>query len=276
VLVTVTATDAAGHSTTTTVDCPVATPAKIVVGARSADLTFAQVNAAIGPVMVTRIFFSGALPATYTRQGIPAGVKLVISYKTPDTNVAAYAASIPAGEDVEICYHHEPEADYTAGSVFVAEFDRQAATIHAANPAIPVAYIAGMFQYRPGQHGYDGSYIPTKADRHYADSYLPTAALIVPAQSEPTLTRFRSLLAAAGKTWDGLTEYGRGVIRSGASFDQAVADARVQAIQADATWLPTTTCRLWSYWYTTDLASGDQWRFTDSASISAWRAVANR
>lgn len=246
----------------------------LLIGARAQDESFATVNSQTGPVKVTRLFYSGSLPKTFDRQGIPAGVKLIISYKTPDTGVAAYAKSIPAGQDVELAYHHEPEADYPSGATFVAEFNRQAGLIHAANRNIPVAFIAGMYQYKSGLNGYDGSYIPTTQDRSYADSYLPTAASIVPAQAEVRLTRYRALLAAKGKTWDGFTEYGRGVIRGGAAFDQAVATKRANIIPVDAQWMATTKARVWAYWYTTDLASGDQWRFTDTASSNAWRAVA--
>ena len=246
----------------------------IFIGARAQDESFATVNSQTGPVKVTRLFYSGSLPKTFNRQGIPAGVKLIISYKTPDTGVAAYAKSIPAGQDVELAYHHEPEGDYPSGATFVAEFNRQAGLIHAANRAIPVAFIAGMYQYKSGLHGYDGSFIPTAQDRSYADSYLPTAALIVPAQTEVRLTRYRALLASKGKTWDGFTEYGRGVIRDGAAFDQAVATKRASVIPIDAQWLATTQARVWAYWYTTDLGSGDQWRFTDAASLNAWRTVA--
>ena len=133
-----------------------------------------------------------------------------------------------------------------------------------------------MYAYKTGGPGYSGSFIPTKQDLNYSDSYLPTAASIVPAQSEPRLTRFRQLLASKHQAWNGFTEYGRGVIRAGASFDPAVAAARAKVIAADAAWLPTTTASVWSYWYTTDLASGDQWRFTDAASLAAWRAAATR
>lgn len=249
-------------------------PRPLLVGARAADVSFATMATETGSVKVTRLFYSGALPTTYSRQGIPTGVKLIISYKTPDTNVSAYVKSIPAGQDVEVCWHHEPEADFTTGALFTSVFDKQANLIHAANSKIPVAFIAGMYQYATAGHGYSGSFIPTKQDRNYADSYLPTARTIVPAATEPRLTRYRALLAAKGKAWDGFTEYGRGVIRKGAAFDPAVAAARAQTIKVDAAWLPTTTARVWAYWFSTDLASGDQWRFTDAGSMTAWRAAA--
>ena len=251
-------------------------PRLLLVGARAADVPFATVATQTGSVKVTRLFYSGALPTTYTRQGIPAGVKLIISYKTPNTNVSAYARSIPTGQDVELCWHHEPEADFTTGAEFTSVFDRQADLIHSANAKIPVAFIAGMYQYATAGHGFSGSFIPTKQDRSYADSYLPTSRTIVPAKTEVRLTRYRALLAAKGKIWDGFTEYGRGVIRQGAAFDPAVAAARAKTISADAAWLPTTTARVWAYWFSTDLASGDQWRFTDAASMTAWRTAALR
>jgi hypothetical protein len=254
----------------------------LLVGARSADISFATMNSQIGPVKVTRVFYSGALPAKFAQGNIGSGVKIIVSYKTPSSNTALYVKSIPAGVNVEMVFHHEPEADYgstpaVAGATFVKAFDAEATVIHVANPNMRVAFIGGAYQYRGqpgGSMGLGGDFIPDKADDFYLDSYQ--RATIVPAQDDPGVQNFIHELTNKGHLFDGFTEYGRGVIASGATFNTAVATARANVISVDAKYLATLPgVDVWAYWFTTDKASGDQWRFTDAASISAWSVVEN-
>ena len=252
----------------------------LLVGARSADISFAAMNSQIGPVKVTRVFYSGALPAKFAQGSIGSGVKIIVSYKTPSSNTAAYVKSIPAGVNVEMVFHHEPEADYgstpaVAGATFVKAFDAEATVIHGANPNTRVAFIGGAYQYRGypgGAMGVGGYFIPNKADDFYLDSYQRTK--IVPAQNDPGVQNFIQTLTKKGHLFDGFTEYGRGVIASGTTFNAAVATARAKVISLDAKYLATLPgVDVWAYWFTTDKASADQWRFTDAASINAWQVV---
>lgn len=254
----------------------------LLVGARSSDTSFASMNTLIGPIAVTRAFYPGTLPATFKQGGVSNGVKIIVSYKTASANTAKYVKSIPAGANVELVFHHEPEGagDYSgvasvAGATFVRAFDAEAAIIHGANPTARIAFAAGGYQYQGGHggsRGIGGSFIPSHADAYYLDSYQRTT--IIPAQTDPRVQNYLHELAKKGHQFNGFTEYGRGVIASGAGFNPAVAKARANVIRLDATYLATLpSVNVWTYWFTTDKASGDQWRFTDAASISAWKTV---
>lgn len=258
------------------------TARKLLVGARAADMSFTSMNSLIGPVKVTRAFYSGGLPTKFSAGNVTPGVKIIVSYKAKSANTAAYVKSIPAGTNVSITYHHEPEGptDYAgtaavAGATFVKEFDAEAAVIHQANPLIRVAFIAGTYQYQGGassSRGIGGHFIPKLADDFYGDSYQRTT--LTPAQKDPRVQNYMKELAAKGKNFNGFTEYGRGVIASGGSYSQTVANARIAVMKADAIYLATLpNVDVWSYWYTTDIASGDQWRFTDTGSINTWLAI---
>ena len=264
---------------------PSAAPAangSLLVGARSSDTSFVSMNTLIGPIAVTRAFYPGTLPATFNQGGVSNGVKIIVSYKTASANTAKYVKSIPASANVELVFHHEPEGagDYSgvasvAGANFVRAFDAEAAIIHAANPRARIAFAAGGYQYQGGHggsRGIGGSFIPSRADAYYLDSYQRTT--IIPAQADPRVQNYIHELAKKGHKFNGFTEYGRGVIAKGSGFNQAVATARASVIRLDATYLATLpSVNVWTYWFTTDKASGDQWRFTDAASISAWRTV---
>jgi len=252
-----------------------ATATRLFVGARANDIPFSTADQTIGPIAITRLFYPGELPATYTREDIPAGVKLIVSYKTASANTASYAASMPALDGTVIVYHHEPEGDYPSGAAFVSEFDSQAAVIHAANFLALVGFVAAGYQYTGGKTssaGIGGSYIPSTADRYYEDSYQ--RSVIGPASKDIRVTNYLKELSRKGRHFDGFPEYGRGVIPAGGTFDAKVAADRSKVIPVDAAWLRSMGASAWLYWYTTDRATGDQWRFTDAASIKAWRAEA--
>jgi hypothetical protein len=209
------------------------TTRNLLVGARSADTTFTSMNSLIGPVKVTRAFYPGALPTKFTYGGVTTGVKIIVSYKSPSSNTALYVKSIPAGVNVEMAFHHEPEGptDYagdaaTGGAAFVKAFNAEATVIHNANPLMRVAFIAGTYQYRGGvnsSRGIGGYFIPSLADDFYGDSYQRST--MTPAQNDPRVQNFIKELAKKGHTFNGFTEYGRGVIASGSGYNQTVATA---------------------------------------------------
>lgn len=248
----------------------------MLVGARVNDISWSQATNEIGSLKVTRLFYD-TLPTTFSREGIPLGVTLIVSYKTQNTNVASYVSSIPSNQAVQLVYHHEPEGDYTSGSTFVSQFNAQEQIAHQANPTVPFAFIAGGYQYgAPGRNGYDGSFIPPNADRYYLDSYQrgTAASPIQPASQDPSVQRYITLLNQRGKLFNGFTEYGRGVVPQGGTLTDAMVQQRVNVFSADDNYLHNLPgVQVWSYWYTTDLASGDQWRLTDSTSQHAWRNI---
>jgi hypothetical protein len=232
----------------------------------------------IGNPRVTRLFYR-QLPNSFSRQRVPEGVLLIVSYKQPTTNVASYVRSIPADEDVQLVFHHEAEADYASGSAFVSQFNAQEQLAHSANPRIPFAFVGGGFGYRQGQPGYDGSFIPPKADAYYLDSYQRGDGWspLRPAEQDPTVQRFRSLLAAKGHQFNGFTEYGRGAVDRSHPLTRDLVHQRMHVFAADEKYLRSLpNVQVWAYWDTTDRASGTQWRLTDSKSQSAWRAIVNR
>jgi hypothetical protein len=262
----------------------------MLVGARVQDIGWTQANNEVGPIKVTRLFYSGTLPTKFTRYGVPAGIRLIVSYKKGSANTAAYVKSIPAGNDVQLCYHHECEGpdDYagdaaTGGAQFVREFNAEHAAIKAANPAIALVMIAGSYQYSGGKtssRGIGGHFMPDKADKFYLDSYQRGGAdsswnPIQPASQDKAIVNYLSELAKKGRQWNGFTEYGRGVGVNGAAVSSADIRRRIDVFDADRRWLAARSgINVWAYWYTTDLASGDQWRLRDAASQRAWANVA--
>ena len=261
----------------------------IFVGARVKDVSWSRATGELGPIAATRLFYPGALPATFNRGGIPNGVRLIVSYKSASSYTASYVRSIPADADVQVCYHHECEGagDYaggaaTAGAQFVKEFSAQHDAIKAANPAIPVVMIGGSYQYNGGRNssrGIGGHFLPIKADQFYLDTYQRGGAdsswnPIQPASQDKGVLNFIKEVESLGRRFNGFTEYGRGVGVYGGPVSAADARRRIEVFAADNIWLRGRRgVNAWCYWYTTDMASGDQWRLLDSASQDAWARV---
>lgn len=253
---------------------------RLLVGARVQDISWDQAVAEIGQPKVTRLFYR-QLPKTYTRGVLPKGVLLIVSFKDPVTNVKSYVSSIPAGELVQMAFHHESEKDYgvDGGPKYLAEFATARSNVKAANPDMPVAKIAGGYQYgSPKRNGWDGSYIPPNADRYYMDTYQRGPGLTA-AEATPSVQRYLKLLTDMGKDFNGFTEYGRGAIPFGQSLDPSIPAQREALFPIDAAWLLSLPAvQVWCYWYTTDGADPnnprpDQWRMLDERSQAAWRAL---
>lgn len=247
--------------------------AGLTVGARLRDVSYTVGNAQIGPVRVTRNFFEPgeALPPVWVAPaGWPADTVWIVSYKDEnDPNLGSFSQSLHAQGGL-LGWHHEPEADFPTGAVFVAKWKAQQAIVKAAAPDLPFGMIAGAFKYAKGNSGADGSFIPDGADFYALDTYLVGAASGVnklqPLATEP---RFQ--------TWYGyvkdrpgfkaITEYGRGL----ADTNQWDAQ-RAALFPVDQAYLQQEGFRYWLLWYTSGGASKN-WRFTDAASQAAWRAV---
>jgi hypothetical protein len=125
--VTVTATDLAGNTATATVTFTVTAP--VLFGSSvNATTDLDRWKQTTGrPLPVVRVFFTGALPATWAASpllaALPVGTVVVVSFKsgTPAA-VQAFLASRPPGQAVYACYYHEPEDDIEAGTLALADF----------------------------------------------------------------------------------------------------------------------------------------------------------
>lgn len=139
-------------------------------------------NNTIGPSQVDKEFYSGQLPANYANSNcanLPTNVTCVEAYKTASANTASFVQSIPAGRQVIIVYHQEPEGDYSSGSQFVSEFESEANVVHSnttdANRAnVFMADDSSGYNYGNGRVGADCSYtVPNKyADLYFMDHYM--------------------------------------------------------------------------------------------------------
>lgn len=249
------------------------TGGKLLMGVRTTD--YSAATKLFAPVNATRQYFNN-LPSNY-RVKYP-NVDVIISYNhSSAANLAQYVRSIPAGAPVELVYHHEPEGthdDYsgdakTAGARFVSEFNAQAAVVHA-NSHVAVGFIGGGYQYMGsggGSRGIGGYFIPTTADDYFMDNYQQNNRLM-PASSDPEVVHFRDELAKKGKKLNGFAEYARGT-------GSGVSATRARLLQADYTWFKSLgSVKIWVYWWEYSRQTNDQWKFTDSASITMWKKLA--
>lgn len=252
---------------------PVST-SKLVVGAcvGGAMSSWAPTNAKLGPLKGIRWFYSGGLPANYSAVGVPAGVVLFVSYKTPSANTVSFAKSCPAG--TRIIYHHEPENDYGGnGAQFVKEYIAEYKVVKAANPNVVMGMVGMDYQYAFGEKwGANGSYLPPAqyCDYYGIDTYQakPTVKGLA---AKPDFLAWWNFVKARGKPL-GIIEYGVGVTKGGV-VDPTYSARRVVEFEADAVWIAKQgNFNAWLLWYFTG-AQGD-WKFNDAASIAAWKTIA--
>jgi len=198
----------------------------------------------------------------------------VTSYKTAgSSSLAPFVKSMPA-QDM-IAFYHEPEGpgDWSSGPAFVAAFNAEYKAAHAANPKVKFGMIAGAYQYRTAGLGYSGSFLPPLADFYAVDTYRDGSTenafgAIVPLTQVAEFQRWLSLVKGKGKPLM-VTEYGRGTVGSG---ELATTPAkRASVIAQDLPYLRSLGFMMVSYWYSDFGPDGRAWRFTDQASINAWR-----
>jgi hypothetical protein len=242
----------------------------LLTGADTAPGQFPAANGRIGPLHAVRLFYSGALPSRYSKLHVPRGVVAFISYKTPSRRTVGFAKSCPSG--TRIIFHHEPENDYGGnGAAFVAQYDRQYRVLKAANRRLRVGMAAMSYQYAGGRHGQSGRFLPParRVDFYAVDNYEAKPSGKGLAADTPFQHWYR-LVRHRGKPLV-FAEYGVGVSPVHARADRW-SHRRAATLWADRRWLnahPAFTTVL--YWYNTG-ARGD-WRFRDSRSIAAWRAL---
>lgn len=116
--------------------------------------TWSTANTSIGPGQTHRLFHSGSLPSTFSADGTPDNVTIIVSYKTPtaQSTITSYINSIPAGREVWIIYRHEPENDVQdGGPTFVSEFKTEANKINSVKPSnVKMVMCAEGFAYHSG------------------------------------------------------------------------------------------------------------------------------
>ena len=251
---------------------------RLHIGARVHDISWQRVTGEIGGLRVTRLFYR-QLPKTFSRQGVPKGVLLIVSYKKPNTNVASYVRGVPTGNQVQSVIRREPEADYSRGSTFVSQFNAQRRLAKRARPHLRFAFIGGGFAYRAKQSGYRRCVHPT-ARRPVLPRLLPARRQLVAhptGRKGPNRAALHPVVARIGHRFNGFTEYGRGAVDRQHPLTQAMVTQRERVFAADNRYLRSLPgVRVWAYWYTTDLGSSRQWRLTDARSQQAWRAVSGR
>lgn len=248
-----------------------ARPARMLVGIHADN--WAGDNGTMGPLRAERVFYPGALPQSFAGSKAakyPANVVVYVSYKKRG-NAAKFARSIPSGRRIRLIYHHEPENDYGGnGAAFVKEFKAEYRAVKKANPKVQMGMAAMTYQYAHGRAGQSGSFLPpaSSVDFYAADNY---EAKILPKglAGDPEFQGWYKLVKNRGKELE-LTEYGVGATDLKASGTQ-----RAAVIRRDDAWL-TGNGRFgsWLYWYKN--GTNHDWRFTDSASVKAWRAVARK
>jgi Glycine-rich domain len=255
--------------------------------------TWAAANSVIGPGDTHRIFYSGQLPATFDGDGTPSNITCVVSYKTQNTNVAAYVNSVPSNRNVVLIYHHEPENDYTSGATFVSEFKTQSTLIRAQGKSnVKVAMCAEAYAYRNGGPSdvAAGNYLAglgSYVDMFTVDVYQGSGGFAAWDWSSAGLANFDqwlnwvTLVTSASVVGTvqplGISEYG---------VDDPVGDtARHDRINLDWSYLLSAftiggasaisayPLQMWCYWWIDKTGDPNPSKFTDAATITLWQSI---
>lgn len=264
---------------------------------------FAAANTAIGPLQSDKFFYSPttSLPSSYsgtncaTDQAANPGVTCVIAYKVATTNVAAFVASIPAGDNVIMTWWQEPENDTFSGSGtngqnFVTDFNAQAALIRASTTSSNIANVfvaddALGYQYAAGTGHNDGgapsscSFIPSASnvDFYLDDQYQLTSnggnlSTNTGSGSNAEWNGWLGCVSGQDKPI-GIAEYGVNCGQAGGTGSAPNALTTSQEFAADSTYLSGEPAGLpvvmWEYWYNSNVGCV----FTTGGSPSGTAAV---
>lgn len=261
-------------------------------------------NNAIGPLQEHKIFYSGALPASYPGSICDnlaqAGhsVVCVIGFKATMTQAAitAYVSGIPSTQAVVFVPHQEPEnGDYTSGAAFVSYFEDQAAKIRTAAadaPNIMVMQDSSGSGYITGHPGADCSYIVPPAqgngdggtDFYTIDYYQeqPNGNAFPAGQQSDRWANWENCVATGSRTTAGtiprpmgLGEFGYGVNGGPGNCVGQPESTRNSALSADGTAFQNMSdtagapAMFMDYWWVDDsLSEGPcrDWNFAASSS----------
>lgn len=225
-----------------------------------------------GPWEITRTFHR-TLPEV-EHPITPDGVVEIASYKTPQSNLASFVKSMRP-QDL-IAWWHEPEGprDGWAPADYRTQFVQEYKTAHEANPDVKFGQISGGYQWRAGNRGAGGGYLPPKGSVDWLgfDTYRTGTDdhvnAIVPLRQLP---EFQAWYKKA-KTYDVplyITEYGRGV-----TGVPGAAAKRAAVLPQDVAYLKQLGFSGIVVWYSNEGPNSKSWRFTDEPSLKALRSLA--
>lgn len=252
----------------------------LLIGARAKDSSsslagdlraaFDRAQTRLGPLQVTRVFYT-SLPTAHTRIS-PDGVLEIISFKS-GANLESFLGSLKQGE--MIAYHHEPEGDYATGADFVAEWDGYYDRAKKAQPAVQFGMIAGGYQYRSAGKGYDGSFLPDRADWYSIDTYRDGSTenafgAIVPLTDVAEFQRWYGLVKDRGRPL-AVTEYGRGTV--GGTEVASTPLKRRTILPSDIDWLRARGFFAFSLWFSDYGPDRRAWCPTDQEYYAAFSAL---
>ncbi|MBK8168461.1 MAG: hypothetical protein IPK64_21130 [bacterium] len=198
--------------------------ARFQYGTATSDATdFAVGSALLGVPAFTRLFYAGQ--SVHTHIG-PASTINIVSFKPAQqgADLSSYIGSL-CPQDRLVC-HHEPEADYTSGAAFLTAWRAARAMSKALRPDIPFGMIAGAFQYRPGNAGAGGTFIPDPGEADFLGLDTYRIGLGAASQTTPqavnridpidTLPEFVEWLRCTDDRGPRIvTEYNRGLDKDG-------------------------------------------------------------
>ncbi len=248
---------------------------------------FMAANAVIGPLRMRRSFVTPQPVATFptdiasTEAGddVVAGLHPFLSCKGDVAGIAngdydgvitQLLQTFPSDRQCWFTMWHEPENDMT-GAQFVAMFQRMYAVAKAANPAVLVGPIYGIFKWAAGKPETatpDDWWVGSgSCDFMAIDAYWNTwrGPTPQPLSNDPYFLRWHNWASTKSKPLY-VTE--RGVLPAGA--------ARASVLLADETWIKANGYELFMYWDAIGAGNVD-WRLDgDADSEAAWQQIASR
>lgn len=274
------------------VDVAVTSRPRFLVGARyryaaatSEQADFAAGVALLGIPAFTRIFYTGQ--ATHEHIGPPETIN-VVSFK-PAQQGADLADCIRSlcPQDRLVC-HHEPEADYTSGAAFLTAWRAAKAMAKALRPEIQFGMIAGAFQYRPGNAGVGGTFIPSPGEADFLGLDTYRIGLGAASQTTPqavnridpieTLPEFVEWMRCTeGRGPRIVTEYNRGLDKDadGTPIPGNI-PLRLAVLERDADTLATLGFEGIGLWHAEGTAATKRWAWRDPESVAAWRRISTK
>lgn len=263
--ITITVTDTAGRTATAAASWASPTAFGASVDSTS-DLTRWQEQTG-RPLGVVRIFYPGALPATWTADPRLAALLpntiVVLSFKLGAASaVAAFLGTRPAGQKVYCSYHHEPEDDIAKGAMTAVDY-RAAWLFHGpairAAGCVPTLILMDWTLNPASGRTWRDYFQPGAVDCIGWDSYNPARKASPPTYTDYStkiLPPIRAVAAETGLPW-GFAEFGSPIVGT---------DMQRQ------TWAATTrqalTGALWACWW--DQQAGGFDNTATSPVMQAW------
>ena len=260
--------------------------ARFQYGTATSDATdFAVGSALLGVPAFTRLFYAGQ--SVHAHIG-PASTINIVSFKPAQrgADLSSYIGSL-CPQDRLVC-HHEPEADYPSGAAFLTAWRAAKAMAKALRPDLPFGMIAGAFQYREGNAGVGGAFIPDAGEADFLglDTYrigLGAASQTTPQavnRCDPieTLPEFVEWMRCTeGRGPRIVTEYNRGLDKDAAgSTIPGNIPLRLAVLERDADTLATLGFEGVGLWHAEGTSATKRWAWRDPESVAAWRRISTK